>query len=1239
MFKRPFNTVLARLGLVAAVLATLLILAPAASAADAEYDYPENGTDPVATFSATDPDADADDPEWDLAGPDAELFEISDEGVLTFEDSPNFEDAKDNDEDKASGDQGAGDNVYKVTVTASGGELDVEVTVTNVNEPGSVSFDQLQAQSTRTLVASFKDDDGKDKPTWQWSRGSSASGPWTAIEGATSSDRTPDEDDDAGSWLRATVSYTDSFGAQTAERAIGPVVTETLSNAAPSFSGLDEDDITAEVQVKREVDENEKGTLGEPITATDANGDPRQYTIGGADEDCFSIDGTSGQLSLSAERDFESAATPCKDGGVVRTAGDNTYVVVVTATDPSGAPGIATVTVTVKDVNEAPEFTDDASKDTQKTLYIDENVTVDLALRTGKAVASPIAPPVPYVAEDEDRQVDADGAIIVDTAADGVTYSVEGADEEHFDITDGGVLSIKADEDLLGADGANFEDKSSYSITIVATSTGTNDDDGVETTPVRGKTYATLAVTVKVVDGEDPGKVTFPTVREAQEGKQVLAKLSDPDGGESSVEWQWYRGNIVGGDDTDTDPDQCPDATYETNPTDFEEGWQPIADANSATYTPDSATFDHDEDAILDGEVNDDPTPEVAYCLRATATYTDNIVSEADGEPIEDTASEVTGRPVQEDNPANAGPEFADDQDPSTPGKQAVAERSVKENAEDEKVGDPVVADDKDLLVYAISDTANFEVSNGGQISTKVELDYEALPEDAKYHMVMLTATDPSGASGTIMVKITVTDENDDAEIAGAKSISYDENGTDPVATFSATDPDADADDPEWDLAGPDAELFEISDEGVLTFEDSPNFEDAKDNDEDKASGDQGAGDNVYKVTVTASGGELDVEVTVTNVNEPGSVSFDQLQAQSTRTLVASFKDDDGKDKSTWQWSRGSSASGPWTAIEGATSSDRTPDEDDDVGSWLLATVSYTDSFGAQTAERAIGPVVTETLANAAPSFSGLDANDITAEVQVKREVDENEKGTLGEPITATDANGDPRQYTIGGADEDCFSIDGTSGQLSLSAERDFESAATPCKDGGVVRTAGDNTYVVVVTATDPSGAPGIATVTVTVKDVNEAPEFTDDASKDTQKTLYIDENVTVDLALRTGKAVASPIAPPVPYVAEDEDRQVDADGAIIVDTAADGVTYSVEGADEEHFDITDGGVLSIKADEDLLGADGANFEDKSSYSITIVATSTGTNDDDGVETTPVRGKDVRHAGRDGQGSGRRRPR
>ena len=103
MFKRPFNTVLARLGLVAAVLATLLILAPAASAQSAsecaqdgdtlKCTYVENGTDPVTELSATDPDEGEDTIVWSVVEADVDTanFEISDEGVLTFKSAPSFE--------------------------------------------------------------------------------------------------------------------------------------------------------------------------------------------------------------------------------------------------------------------------------------------------------------------------------------------------------------------------------------------------------------------------------------------------------------------------------------------------------------------------------------------------------------------------------------------------------------------------------------------------------------------------------------------------------------------------------------------------------------------------------------------------------------------------------------------------------------------------------------------------------------------------------------------------------------------------------------------------------------------------------------------------------------------------------------------------------------------------------------------------------------------------------------------
>ena len=143
-------------------------------------------------------------------------------------------------------------------------------------------------------------------------------------------------------------------------------------------------------------------------------------------------------------------------------------------------------------------------------------------------------------------------------------------------------------------------------------------------------------------------------------------------------------------------------------------------------------------------------------------------------------------------------------------------------------------------------------------------------------------------------------------------------------------------------MNGVDAEFFDISDDGELTWVDQPDFETKNDKDEDTvASGPQGEGDNVYQVTVVASDGELDVTVTVTDVDEPGKVTFTQPQPQAMRSLEAKGPGDpdNGVDEISWQWSR-RSMDGPWTDISGATSAKRNPTTDD-IGNYLQATVTY----------------------------------------------------------------------------------------------------------------------------------------------------------------------------------------------------------------------------------------------------------------------------------------------------------
>ena len=413
MLKRPFKSLIARIAIIALALSLVFPFVPAAFAQDTSREYAENGTAPVAVFNATDADGDA--IVWTLSGDDADLFTIIG-GVLAFKSSPDYEMPN-----SASVGTLADKNVYNVTIEATGGTHDVVVTVTNVDEDGTIGFDgdgQFQPQVSRSLTANLTDQDGGvTDEVWQWAR--SADGEtWEDIMGATSQNRAPTDEDD-GSYLRASVTYTDMFdsGKAAAKVTTTPVEDRTVANAAPSFADQDDvEDVENEVntvgtQVNREVAENSaEGTpIGKPVSASDADNDILVYTLGGDHASSFDISSTSGQLKSKAMLDFEDGANP----------GDDQYMVTVTATDPSGAATPQPVTIQLTDANEAPVFdtsADDGIQGPPTELNVIEN---DVELRDGTTVLTGNT----YGATDED---DAETA---------VAYDVQGTDAKYFVIT------------------------------------------------------------------------------------------------------------------------------------------------------------------------------------------------------------------------------------------------------------------------------------------------------------------------------------------------------------------------------------------------------------------------------------------------------------------------------------------------------------------------------------------------------------------------------------------------------------------------------------------------------------------------------------------------------------------------------------------------------------------------------------------------------------------------------------
>ena len=251
--------------------------APTLSNAVTAHDYDENGTGPITTFRARDPENNP--VFWTLGGPDAADFTIAG-GTLRFNsekfpNGPNYEVPTDraNDEDDngtALGDlgvtagepcsgEGACNNVYKVTVRfGAGGEdgapvvgddydgddlgaIDLTVTVDNLNEPGNVVISPRQPQVGTRLTAILTDEDNvaPAAAVWQWASSDSDNGPWVDIADLSDEMTYRPTPDDKGDFLRVTVVYVDRAGAD--PRTVSEVSEFTVrkdivtSNAPPKF--------------------------------------------------------------------------------------------------------------------------------------------------------------------------------------------------------------------------------------------------------------------------------------------------------------------------------------------------------------------------------------------------------------------------------------------------------------------------------------------------------------------------------------------------------------------------------------------------------------------------------------------------------------------------------------------------------------------------------------------------------------------------------------------------------------------------------------------------------------------------------------------------------------------------------------------------------------------------------------------------------------------------------------------
>ena len=1038
----------------------------------------------------------------------------------------------------------AAGNVYRVTVEASGGTHEVAVTVTDVDEAGTASIDRPQPQVSRPLEADLSDEDeGVAVQRWQWARSRDRT-TWTDIAGATSRRRSPAPEDE-GMYLRATVTYSDKFGPGKTASAVSanPVEARTLANAAPRFADRSGDEVTT---VTLRVSENTAvgRPIGRRVSATDADDDVLFYEL----LDTPDLEDGDGVARFT----IDSLSGQIRVGKVL--GADDGETEDENSTSLSGSPALPddenagaannseyVLRVKASDPSTASATVNVIVKVTNVNEPPDFAENVPTLLRVRENTDSPT-----LAFGDNDSPVTATTFAVTDQDSGDTTftYSVTGEDKE--------VLAFDSSTKILGFKAGhkpNFEDKRSYSITITARSPGRS---------------STLDVTIEVVDAEDPGTVSL-SQRQPQVGTEIYATVSDPDGGVRISRWKWERSAVITVGQDGTPSAECVDDPATTN-IPVVGGWGTIDGATKAAYTPESA--------------------DVGGCLRATVFYTDNM-----GVTEEDAAG-VLERPAQSNSPANAAPRFVD-QDLNSAGDQSDrTSRKVRENTEaGESIGAPVSAHDEDgeLLIYTLSgaDAASFDISRTtGQLMTKASLNFEA----RNSYTVVVTATDPSGAADSIQVTINVIDVHDPVRITGVSSVRYPENGTAPVASYTAFDEGEHV--IKWSVSGDDDDLFTI-DDGVLYFREPPNYEDSQ----------SAAAGNVYKVTVEAAGGTRSVTVTVTDVDDRGTASIDRPQPQVSRLLSASLSDeDDGVEDERWQWAR-SRDQRTWTNIAGATAPQRRPTEADE-GMYLRARVTYSDKFGSGKTASAVSanPVEAKTPANAAPSFADQDDDESTSYIDIARFVSETTAVgmTIGEPVSAVDPDRDIVFYELLDTpdleDENGdtrFTIDSLTGQIRvgkvLGADPgQTEDEATSLTDNPALPeddAANNSKYVLRVRASDPSTASATVNVIVTVAEVNEAPAFDDDAPT----LLSVEENVDPPV-IKIGHD--GPAIDASTFAVTDEDGVVTGAGGYD-DT---NYTYSVSGADGDDLAFNSEGVLSFKQGHE------PDFEDRSSYSITVVA-------------------------------------